>query len=422
MSYACFTVTPIVSQDSHARRSRLEHLFLLHSCMRELIAATAKAIPIIPLIDLDESRGGLSLAAIHMQLLKADSMYNKWGLDAAAPRGEALYAHLFAAEPIEWNRIGHFQDVTMRLIANAILWPSSEVSSSTYVDCELLSQQPVPLAPPRASYHVYASTINPRAAALVQEVANDRECLMHEGKAIDKKAKDVLYFTTDKADLCSCDHMLLYLTAETWTRGDAVSDALAAELIMAMELGVHVLLAHEMPGVGGQEERHGCEFCTFFSCLDGATPESLLRRGVYDEIAVPLKGGPYRKLSLALLGMALRKGKGTAEGTAENSLADDAPSARPRNEFASLWQSAMGTLRSQGQSADRTSVRPTSVHEAAHQQGHATSSVETPGHSSGTASALAGALNQPEPIAPMPLVAPLPPPMTLTESGPTFFV
>ena len=95
--------------------------------MRELIATASKGIPIIPLIDLDKSRGGLALATIHAQLLEADSMYDKWEIDAAAPRGDALYAHLFAAEPIEWNRLGHFQDVTMRLIVNAVFWPSSEV-------------------------------------------------------------------------------------------------------------------------------------------------------------------------------------------------------------------------------------------------------------------------------------------------------
>ena len=38
--------------------------------------------------------------------------------------------------------------------------------------------------------------------------------------------------------------------------------------------------AHEMPGSGGQAARHGCEFSTFFSCVDGTTPEDLLHRGI----------------------------------------------------------------------------------------------------------------------------------------------
>lgn len=72
-----------------------------------------------------------------------------------------------------------------------------------------------------------------------------------------------------------------------------------------MDLGVHVLLAHEMLGLGGQAARFGCEFSAFFSCVDGATPGELLRRGIYSEIAVVLKGGAWRKASMALLGIAL---------------------------------------------------------------------------------------------------------------------
>ena len=75
---------------------------------------------------------------------------------------------------------------------------------------------------------------------------------------------------------------------QTWTRGKA-SEALAAEVAWAMDLGVPVLLAHEMVGVGGQEARGGCDFGSFFSCADGATPTALLKRGVYSRIAVGLK-------------------------------------------------------------------------------------------------------------------------------------
>ena len=72
--------------------------------MRELVAATKKRKPIIPLVDLDESRGGLSLAQIRAQLLEAEALFGKWEFDADTPRGEALHTHLFASEPIEWNR------------------------------------------------------------------------------------------------------------------------------------------------------------------------------------------------------------------------------------------------------------------------------------------------------------------------------
>ena len=52
---------------------------------------------------------------------------------------------------------------------------------------------------------------------------------------------------------------------------------------------MHVFLCCAVPGAGGQELRHGCEFGAFFSCTDGATPGDLLQRGIYSEIAVAMK-------------------------------------------------------------------------------------------------------------------------------------
>ena len=51
--------------------------------------------------------------------------------------------------------------------------------------------------------------------------------------------------TTHVERLAECDHLLLYLTSQTWTRGEEASGALATVILRAMDLGVHVLLAHE---------------------------------------------------------------------------------------------------------------------------------------------------------------------------------
>ena len=73
---------------------------------------------------------------------------------------------------------------------------------------------------------------------------------------------------------------------------------------------MHILLAHEMPGLGGQEARGGCPFGAFIDeSGEGATPPELLKRGVYSDIAVPLKGGPWREASMVLLHMALARGQ-----------------------------------------------------------------------------------------------------------------
>jgi hypothetical protein len=54
----------------------------------------------------------------------------------------------------------------------------------------------------------------------------------------------VLFVTTDTDRLAQCEHLLLYLNSQTWTRGDR-SEAFAEIVRRAMDLGVHLLLAHE---------------------------------------------------------------------------------------------------------------------------------------------------------------------------------
>ena len=212
-----------------------------------------------------------------------------WGFEGGASRGE-LVAALFAREPIEWNRIGVFQDITMRLIAERVLPRALE--GTTLLQGEAISTKVARLPPPRAGCekHVYCSSLVPGGEDLLAEVAV--ACGFE------------LEVTSAVGDLPTCECMLCYLTSRTWRSGDS-SEAFAEELMSAMDLGVRILLAHEMPGVGGQELRHACEFGTLFSHEDGSTPRELLQRGIYSTIAVPLKGGAWRRVSMVLLGEAL---------------------------------------------------------------------------------------------------------------------
>jgi hypothetical protein len=73
--------------------------------MRELVSSTIKQKPTIALVDVEEARGGLSVEEVHVRLIAAESRYANWSFDAElTPSGQALYDHLFQAEPIEWNR------------------------------------------------------------------------------------------------------------------------------------------------------------------------------------------------------------------------------------------------------------------------------------------------------------------------------
>jgi len=323
--------------------------FQSRNCIREFVATVAMKKPIIALIDPEVSHGGLSIQEVRTQLTETDEIaITKWGFKEHQdhrrtvlewhgvyewPGSQKLYDALFANETIEWNRIGIFQDVTMRLIAERVL---HDADGSTYVDGELISRKLKALPPPSDShkFHICCSALNPGALALVHELAEKRGFdveLPDEGgvdvKLPDKggdprpsparrSKKQVLYATSDTNRLTECDHLLLYLTSQTWTRGEA-SVALAAEVHRAMDLKVHVLLAHEMPGAGGQEARFGCEFGSFFSCVDGATPDELLQRNIYSEVAIALKGGPWREASMAVLAMAFGLSKEEAEAIAD---------------------------------------------------------------------------------------------------------
>ena len=329
------------------------------NCVRELMAAAWQAKPIIALVEHGSEKGvGLNNGEIISALMAAQTSYTKWGFNNEALDAETLYSHLFQFPAIEWNRIGHFQDVTMRLIAERFL-PDAISDNDVFVDRELRQHNLSKLKKPRAKYHIGYSSHNPGALELLEELAKSRRYALrlqgeHTGERkrrrfysrfgtrsteasddVDapsplrrlgaratsfgihaaakeaspvrtpKKGGYVLLATDKPEDIKQCDRFLLYLTARTWTRGDEESAALAESVSTAMQQGVEVLLAHEMPGSGGQTERDACEFGSFFSCPDGATPLDLLQRGIYRDIAVALRGGPWREASMTLMAMAL---------------------------------------------------------------------------------------------------------------------
>lgn len=298
------------------------------NCQKELIASTRMAKPIITLVDMDKTRGDTHMSPddIHATLIGLDETFaavknvREESAEGGAnsletsvsrrrmahewPGGQMVYGYLFSSDPISWNRIGHFQDVTMRVIAERML---SLDPGTTFVDRELVSRDHTPLASPsigdsRVKYHVYCSDFNPGAAGLMKEFADQMtiELLMDAPDVeVDTTEADVLRATTAFCNMLECQHFLLYLTSETWTSGD-LSQRLVEEIHAAMDRGVHILLAHEMYDLD-QESHHGCEFGTFFS----TTPEELLLSNIYAEVAVPLKSGVWRETSMALLAHAM---------------------------------------------------------------------------------------------------------------------
>ena len=130
----------------------------------------------------------------------------------------------------------------MRLIAERLLPVGA---GSTCVRSELVSQPVDPLPLPKDGYqfHAYTSLLNPGAAALMVEVAQARSLQLQRSAQlkVEGQSRNVLFITDDAADMARCEHMLLLLTSQTWTRGEE-SEALGREVSRAMDLGVHVLL------------------------------------------------------------------------------------------------------------------------------------------------------------------------------------
>ena len=211
---------------------------------------------------------------------------------AHAPSGADVAAALFAKELVEWNRLPHFQDVTLRLVAqDGVL---NGMAGELYVQGEAATTK-VALRRPFGEYHLFCSRHNLGAS----EVANE----LTASRALFVKGSEQLSWTDNEELLEQCDHMLVLLDGRTWTSG-ARTAKLVEQIDRAMELGVHVACAHESPSLVGPS-RHACDFSLMFR--DDWTPPHLQSgaKGLYKEIAVSLKAGEWRKPGLVALAARL---------------------------------------------------------------------------------------------------------------------
>jgi len=307
--------------------------FASKNCMRELLRATWGAKPIIALMEPEARRGGLSRQEVCDLIHDAEAtLFDQWALGSAVStwgvgaggivHADTICNALFSQAHLEWNRLGSFQDVTMRVIAERLL-PAS--TGPTFVQGELGRQAmllPPPLQGETDSFHLYCSLANPGGLSFTAEYAAAQRLQLQWSTSDQSQTRPpvveeasrlwhrlvqgklhggsrTLRVTTLAEDMKQCDHFLVYLNAATWSRG-AASEAFAAEVGEAMDLNVHLLLCHEMIGPG-QEARLGCEFQDFFSHPDGATPRELIQREIYKEIACPLKCGAHREVSMVIV-------------------------------------------------------------------------------------------------------------------------
>lgn len=342
------------------------------NCMRELLRALYNQKPIITVLEMETKYGGLTPARVREQLEAVAGRYGSWGLTRemdewgfAIPSTDMLYEYIFGGQLIEWNRIGAFQDVTMRLICEAHLVSRAELGSvrDTYLQGEMVQEKTWLPPPSRENTADYlsspltssmergslasagpakaadssdevksadeaesktksGSTERPKRRRSVAEPSKSKTGVKEEVNCFHAYCSPAnlgaaqlmeelagarnlkVQISSSRSDLGMCNCFLVYLNRRTWTGGER-SETLADEVLEAMARGVPLLLAHEMLGTGGQEARHGCDFDLFFACEHGETPRELLRKGIYHSIAVALKGGAWREASMVMLAKEL---------------------------------------------------------------------------------------------------------------------
>ena len=267
---------------------------------------------------------------------------------------EVLYQKLFENDPITWERYTEFQDVMLHEIANRMLTPKYRPSAApsnrpslpmsgtglaspnklevrpefqrslnefrTRVNgTEQKDKVPLPSLLPRKvarhnewrrtlNYHLFCSAGNEGAYELARELnrwwarSPGIQSFIGEGPlsiihSKDMKEKEATVKLSQSAS------MLLLLNSKVWVDKEQ-RQILAQDVCSAMELGVRIILAHEMPGADKQaSERKACDFGIYFSVDRGKhrTPKFLKEEGIYNSIATPMKGDAFRNASLILL-------------------------------------------------------------------------------------------------------------------------
>jgi hypothetical protein len=292
--------------------------FTKQNSLKELYRAVVQRRPILAMLEPDATQeGGLNQAAVEALItntaLDKFKLRKKWvewkeqgsllpNAFAHAPDEADVRAALFAIPPVEWNRLPHFQDVTIRKIAqDGILGGNG---GELYLQGEAAMGK-VSLPPPLngREFHLFCSAHNAGAVERAIEL-KEADVWVTQGK----KESASLTYTTDVTKLALCDHMLVLLDERTWTSGEDTAK-FVDDIHAAMRAGVHLNCIHEFPSVVGPP-RHECEFGLMFS--DDWTPAHLLHgpKNIYKEIAFALKGTEWRKPGLVAIASKLAMSAG----------------------------------------------------------------------------------------------------------------
>eukprot|EP00966_Prymnesium_polylepis_P170987 3952408-Prymnesium_polylepis.2 len=266
------------------------------NCVKELTRAIVRHKQITLLLPDSEVHGVFTQAMIAevvtdewVATWKLEKKLFEWSQDwelaevINPPSGTDICNTLFKQPPLEWSRITPFQDRTMVLMCKRLL-PEAE-------NCDIYLQGAASFKLPKGHFtvSVHCSPHNPGARELAEELNGIWPGLL--------QIADVQSWS----DLSKCDHMLVYLNAQTWTHD---LEPFATEIREAMRAGLHLQPCYEYPSVVDPgSARHALEFKQIMD----ATPADLKKwpTNIYSQIAISIKGAELREPGLANLAARL---------------------------------------------------------------------------------------------------------------------
>ena len=277
------------------------------NCMRELLRAHVLRKPIITLLEPEGRHGGLTHEKIREELRDCRARFIGWGLDSEVvswnetiacklPTPDELYASLFENEHVilegEWQRDREYQDVMLLQMSQALLRDPKHPKLAREVKLATSSttDRNVHLPAPRGEndFHIYVSPHNPSATRLLDELAafikesarSARRVREPQPICIADKKSELGRFELDEqghetgevaeGSRC-CEAMLVHLNQHTWS--GAKGGHLAYEVGEAINFGVQLILAHEVPSMHDlQQQRRRQQRAQKQSAADEGSP------------------------------------------------------------------------------------------------------------------------------------------------------
>ena len=244
------------------------------NCCRELTSAVMKGKRLIALLESEVKHGGMGVAEVRAELQAMEARYDTWGMPWSTPKADEIAEALLSQPVVEWTRIGVFQDVSMRILAERVLG-----ITGTYLEGEIGASVMTLRAPLRQLPHLQPQKGAARQATMraLDKMGAARKSNSSKGPGLchlycsphnlgaeelvaEANAALGIHISTSShfGQIGRCERMLLLLHSETFS--GAAGRRFLGEVQQAMSQRVQLLLGHEMLSVSPEDSagRRAC--------------------------------------------------------------------------------------------------------------------------------------------------------------------